>query len=114
MKYNVKKIFARNIKRIRTNHKLTQEKFAELVGMQFKSISNLEAARSVANSENLENICNTLDVAPSELFLFFNENEDDKQKIEKINIILNKMSSENLDLAYRFLSVLHDPSHFRD
>lgn len=110
--YDIKQIFASNIKRVRKNRKLTQEQFAEIINMQWKSVVNFESARNVANSENLQNICNKLDISPAELFLTNNENEDSREVIDKINIILNKMSKEKLEESYRLIAVLNDKTHF--
>lgn len=108
--YDIKKIFASNIKRIRKSFNYTQEQFAEIIGMQWKSVVNFESARNLANSENLQKICNTLKIAPHELFLTVNNNE--KNVIEKINLILKDMSKEKLEETYRVIAVLNDKSHF--
>ena len=110
--YDIKEIFASNIKRIRKNHKYTQEQFAEVINMQWKSVVNFESARNLANSENLQNICNKLNISPAELFLTFNEDEPAKEIINKINIILNKMDKDKLEEAYLVIAVMNDKSHF--
>ena len=112
--YNIKEIFASNIKRIRKNRKLTQEQFAEKINMQWKSVVNFEAGRNLANSENLQKICNKLNIAPSELFLIFSENEEAQETIHKINIILNRMDKEKLEESYRIIAVLNDKTHFHE
>lgn len=66
--YNIRKIFAANIKRIRKNRNLTQEQFAEAVGIQWKTVVNFESGRNLAGPENLQNICNRMKIAPYELF----------------------------------------------
>ena len=112
--YDIKQIFASNIKRLRKNRKLTQEQLAEAISMQWKSVVNFEAARNLANSENLQKICNKLDIPPAELFLTFNEDEASQELINKININLHKMGREKLEDAYRIISVLNDKSHFSE
>lgn len=108
--YNIKKIFAHNIKRLRKNRNLTQEQLAEKIGLQWKSVVNFETARNVANSENLQNICNALNISPAELFLVESENST----IEKINMILNKVDKKKLDEIYRVIAVLADKTHFSE
>jgi len=110
--YNIKQIFANNIKRLRKNRNLTQEQFAELIGMQWKSVVNFESGRNLANSQNLEKICEKLKVAPAELFMTTENNSIDT--LNKLNIILAKMSKKKLNEAYRVIAVLHDESHFND
>lgn len=112
--YDIKQIFAYNIKRLRKNRQLTQEQFAEKIKMQWKSVVNFEASRNLPNSENLQKICNELNIAPTELFITFNKDESTQQTLNKINIMLNKMNKEKLEEAYRIIAVLNDKSHFID
>lgn len=109
--YDIKQIFANNIKRLRKNRKLTQEQFAEAIGMQWKSVVNFESGRNLANSENLKKICNKLKITPAELFLTFDNKNDVR---EKIDIILDKADKNKLDEIYRIVAVLVDKSHFSE
>ena len=108
--YNIKQIFANNIKRLRKNRNLTQEQFAELIGMQWKSVVNFESGRNLANSQNMEKICAKLKIAPAELFL--TEEKSSFEVLNKLNIILSKMNRKKLNEAYRVIAVLFDESHF--
>lgn len=110
--YNLKKIFAKNIKRLRENRRLSQEKFAEVINMQWKSVLNFEQARNLANSKNLENICNSLNIPPAYLFTDFQDDETSIKKIDIINVILENMNEEELDIAYRIIVALNDKPNF--
>lgn len=106
---NIKKIFAENIKRFRKNRKLTQEQFAELIGVQWKSVVNFETGRNIANSENLQNICNKLNIEPYELFIQTNSKTDTK---DKINLLLQSMDNKKIEEIYRIIAVIKDKNHF--
>lgn len=115
MRYNIKKIFSENIKHIRARRRLTQEKFGEAAGMDWKTITNYESGRNIPNASSLEKFCNVLDVAPSELFFMRSEDEEAQTIINKILVKLNKIKDkQKLKEVYRIVSVLEDDSHFID
>lgn len=104
--YNLKQIFAKNIKRLRLNKKLSQEKFAEAIGLQWKSIANFESGRCLASSKNLQNICDRLNISPVELFLNTSQNKSNIDKIKDIEILINEMEPQMLDIAYKIIFIL--------
>lgn len=111
--FDIKQIFAYNIKRIRKRMGLTQEEFAEKAGIQVKTIGNYESERTFASFENIEKLSNILDVEPSEWFSIPNkENSTESEKIKRINSLLNKLDAKRLDDVYRIISVLYDKNHF--
>lgn len=110
--YDIKKIFAHNIKRLRKNRNLTQEQFAERIGVQWKTVANFESARNIASCENLENICNKLDISPAELFLLKAENTNDTK--QKIDLILNRVDEEKLKTIYGLILLLNNEIDFEE
>lgn len=104
---DLKKIFSSNIKRLRKNRNLSQEQFAELVNMEWRSIQNLESGRNLARSQNLQKICDNLNIPPTELFLS-EESDNIFEKISQINTILNGMDEENIDIIYRIINALNN------
>lgn len=106
MYYELAKVFGANIKRLRKNRNLSQEKFAEVIGMQLKSVVNFETGRNIANSGNLQKICAKLEIPPAELFMVFPENPTSKEKIDNCMRILNYMSDEDIDISYSLLKAL--------
>lgn len=116
MEYKVKNIFALNLKKVRIRLGLTQEKFAEKLGLQAKTIANFESGRHLANSENLDKICNGIDISPRELFLYTNENQtlDDKDKISRVAEMLQSLDSARINDVYAITSFFYDQTHFVD
>ena len=103
---DIKLIFGKNLKRLRTEFDLTQEELAEKVDLQPQSISNLESGRFFISPENFESICNFFNVKPMEFFLEFNEESSDKEKLDVINSVLSNLDTEILDYFYKmFLSL---------
>lgn len=60
--------FGQNVKRIRTNKKLSQEKFSLLIGMDRTYFSSVEAGKRNISLQNIIKIANGLNVPVSELF----------------------------------------------
>ena len=104
--YDIKKIFAKNIKRLRKERNLTQEQFAEIVGVQWKTVVNFEAGRNLANSENIQNICNKLNISPYELFLTSNEEKCDIKN--QINCELEKLNTKELKRILKIIKALNN------
>ncbi len=67
---NIKSLLGKRIKEIRKRRMMTQEKLAELAGIEIPSLSNIENGKNYPNNETLEKISKALNVRPFELFLF--------------------------------------------
>ncbi len=92
---NVKIQLGLKIKELRTDLKLSQEKFAEIIGISRHSLSELERGINFPSADTLENIHKKLKIDFNELFSF------DKKKNPKIdNIILKIKMLNNIELDY--------------
>lgn len=67
---NIKVLLGKRIKELRKSSNLTQEKLAELAGIEIPSLSNIENGKNYPNHETLEKISIGLNVKPYELFIF--------------------------------------------
>lgn len=67
-KLTIKKIFGKNLKRIRKQRKLTQDQLSELVGIHSRQISKIETGEHFPNATTLEHLCKALKIKPQELF----------------------------------------------
>ncbi len=66
----LKKELGKNIQKIRKSQKLTQEKFAELIGIDPKNVSKIENGLNYPAAETLTAIAQALGVDIYELFVF--------------------------------------------
>ena len=96
-----KKLGAR-IQEIRKSKKLTQEKLAEIIGLDVPNISNIERGKRFVSSSTLEKIINALDVEAKELFDFDHIKSKDKI-IFLINEILLNSSEREVEYYYRMM-----------
>ncbi len=67
---DLKKKLGYNIKKYRKIKNITQEKLAELIGVEVISISYIETGRCFPSPDNLEKISKALNVSVSDLFNF--------------------------------------------
>ena len=68
----IKKALGKKIKQIRKSKNLTQEKLAELIGLEVPSLSNIETGKFAPSVDTLQKLCAVMDVEPWE-FYHFNE-----------------------------------------
>ena len=80
----LKNILGRNILKYRKHKQITQERLAELVGIDQKSISKIENGNNYPTAENITAIANALGVDIYKLFLF-SEPDIEKMKEEVIH-----------------------------
>ena len=84
----LKKDLGRKIQTLRKERKMTQERLAELVGIDPKNISRIENGNNYPTPENLSAIAQALNVEIYELFVF-NEISYSKMKQEIITALEN-------------------------
>ncbi|MFI3299996.1 MAG: helix-turn-helix transcriptional regulator [Candidatus Gastranaerophilales bacterium] len=87
----MKELFALNIKRIRKELGLTQEKFAELIEVHERNITDFERAKYMPTPANVDKICKNLNL-PVSTFFMLDKVSLGLEKQEKINAVLNKLS----------------------
>lgn len=66
-------IFSRvgsNIKLVRNRNKITQEKLAEMIGMDVRSVGSIESGQRNPTMRTLYKICKALGVSSSDLLPF--------------------------------------------
>ena len=63
------KVFGTNLKKYRTQKKLSQEKFAELCGLHRTYISDIECFRRSISLENIQKIADALEIETYKLFI---------------------------------------------
>ena len=95
------------IKELRKNKKYTQDKFAELIGIDAKHLSRVECSRTQPSLNLLNKISQVLEI---DILEFFNvqrqniENFKNKEElINEINSILNDTSFHKVRLFYKIL-----------
>ena len=101
---NIKEKLGLKIKEIRKSKNYTQEFIAEKIGIETKSLSNIERGLFYPTAENLEKISKVLNVPPSELFDFEHHKSEKELKEEIFSIIEN--NPNKLKQIYKLLKTV--------
>ena len=102
MKYQ--ELINKNIKNLRLKHHLTQEEFAEKIGISIVGLSNLERNRYQPSSETIDRICETFKITPLELLISETDTKDGF--IRNIIVLLAKCSSKNVKKIYEIIKII--------
>lgn len=105
---NLKKLFGKNVKKLRMAKGLTQEKLAEAVGLERKSITVIETGNAFISSEVLANISNYFNVEPSFLFksAYIEQTDEELNLKKEINRLLSDCNHELLEKIYNIIIAL--------
>lgn len=89
----LKKELGKNIQKYRKLNKITQEKLAELIGVEINSISSIETGKYFPSPDNLVKIATSLNTDISNLFSF----KDDLTSKDYLSEIENNLKLLNSD-----------------
>lgn len=102
---DIKKIFGLNLRKLRKINNITQEEFAESVGMATQTINIIENGRQFPKIENFEKICEVYKISPSQLLIIPDEMKKsaDIKLVNKIVSQLENLNSKELETIYRLI-----------
>ena len=89
------KKFGKRLKEIRRRKSLTQEQLANLMDMDTNNISKMELGEHLPKKDNLEKLCEVLNVDVKELF-DFGYMKTKKEIIEELNNIFSTFNLKDL------------------
>ena len=96
---SLKENLGKNIKKYRKLKNITQEKLADIVGIDPKNISRIENGNNYPTSENLSAIAKALDLEVYELYVF---SEIDYEAMKR-DIIANLDTPKHVIALYKCL-----------
>jgi len=97
-----KKLLGKRIKELRKAAGITQEKLAELIGIETTSLSGIESGRHFPSMPTVERIANNLNVEIKTLFDFNHLKPIDDMKKDIIKN-LDKLDDSKITFIYSFL-----------
>lgn len=105
---NLKKIFGQNLCHLRKNSKMTQEQLAEIVGMDYKTISGIETGRTFVSSEAMAKFCNYFNVEPNYFFKtkYSNITLEEQNLKKEIDRLLSDCDEDKLQIIYNIIIAL--------
>lgn len=101
---NYQKLINSNIKSLRIKHGLTQEEFAEKIGISIQGLSNIERNRYQPTSDTVDKICKSFKITPVELLL--TGTKTNNNLINNINALLLECSPQKLKQIYDIILIL--------
>lgn len=101
---DMKKMFGKRLRELRTAKMLTQETVAELIDIKPENYSRIENGLSFPKPENIVKLSKVLDVEIAELFQFSHLN--DYEKILETIIDKLKKDKDSTIITYKFLKSL--------
>ena len=106
----LKQKFGARVRELRKTHKLSQDKFADIIDWDKANISNLENGKNFLKPESIEKIAEAFNVEVGELFNF--EHFQDKAVLfEYIEKFLQKASLKDIKFIYKTIKNL---AQYRD
>lgn len=102
MKDDLTCLLGKRIKELRKGKNFTQDKFAELIGIDAKHLSRIECAKTPPSLNLLKKISAILNVDIAEFFKTQHFKTKD-ELISEIDIILNNSDIEQVKLFYKIL-----------
>ena len=100
---NNKKLLGKRIKEIRKQTGYTQEKLAEIIGVDITTLSGIESGRHFPSLITLEKIAKVLDVALITLFDFSNHvSVNDMKSVIADN--LNQLTDDDIKMVYKLIN----------
>ena len=102
MKYQ--ELISSKIKELRLKHNLTQEEFAEKIGLSLNGVSNIERNRYQPTANTIDKICKVFRITPAELLIQNSEKNSDI--INNINTLLSNCTQKNLKKIYDIILIM--------
>jgi transcriptional regulator with XRE-family HTH domain len=103
------KLFGRRVRAIRKAARITQERIAEQAQINPKYLGELERGEKKPSFDALVALAEALHVSPADLFQFDREERDDKTLRKKIDSLLDRSTTDELNRIYRIAKVLKGP-----
>ena len=101
---DIKTKLGKRIQEIRKKKGMSQEKLAELVGIEPNNISRIEKGKNYPTPENIAKIARALDKEVYELYLFNHFKPYEEIRLELINALQDENTAR---LLYKFYSTIN-------
>lgn len=93
-----------NIKELRLKHHLTQEEFAEKIGISLQGLSNIERNRYQPTANTIDRICSVFEITPAQLLL--TTAKTNEEIVKNIITLLSNCKTKQLKQIYDIINIL--------
>lgn len=102
---NTLQLFGKRIKELRKYNRITQEKLAEMIGIEPQQVCRIEKGVCFTTIETLEKLSKVLNVDMEELFKFSHLKLKSDLTVE-INAMIEKANDKEIQLIYRLIKYI--------
>ena len=102
MKYQ--KLLSTKVKELRLKYNLTQEEFAEKIGLSLNGVSNIERNRYQPTANTIDKICSVFQITPVELLI--QNSTQNSDIITNINSLLSNCPQKTLKKIYDIILIM--------
>lgn len=97
-------LISSKIKELRLRNNLTQEEFAEKLGLTLNGVSNIERNRYQPTAKTIDRICSVFNITPAELLIQNSTKSSDI--INNINTLLSNCQPKTLKKIYDIIIIM--------
>ena len=99
------KHFGKHLQSLRELNKYTQEQLAEIVGVEYQTISRIETGLYFTSYENLKKIAKALRISVKDLFDFMEEDQTKAEILKSISKDLKAFNINDLRIIRRMINL---------
>lgn len=103
MSLNIKKQIGQKIKQLRQQKGLSQEQFAEKIGIATRTLCGIEIGKNFFTSDTFEKILEILEITPQDLFKINHLKPQEELVEEIIYSIKNIKDREKIEIIYKII-----------
>lgn len=102
---SIKNIFGENLRKLRKIKGLKQEQLAEIINLDYKTISAIETGKTFVSGEVIARLCNVFNVEPVYFFKkeYYELSEDEENIKTEINRLLSNCKENELKVIYKVI-----------
>lgn len=98
---DIKQLLGKRVRELRKRKHLTQEKLAEMIGIEPRNLLKIENAQTFPRVQTLQNLVEVLECSPNELFIFEHHNDIEVMRQKVFNRL--KYDDELVKLIYKMI-----------
>lgn len=103
MTLNIKKQLGQQIKRLRQERGLSQEQFAEKLGIATRTLCGIEIGKNFFTANTLEKILEVLEITPQDLFKVNHYQPREDLEAEIIEVVRGIKDREKIEIIYKIV-----------
>ena len=103
MSLNIKKQIGQKIKQLRQQKGLSQEQFAEKIGIATRTLCGIEIGKNFFTADTFEKIIEILEITPQDLFKINHLKPQEELVEEIIYSIKNIKDREKIEIIYKII-----------